>query len=190
MIKGTAISQRIFLGLPTMHFFRLIFPWVEVRPQKKKTILRAWLTQFPIFPLWGRVFFFFFFFNLLKSCKYSHFEPKSRKIWLKFFWKSGLLRIFFKKFSPKSITFFEIYVDFKGVSFATKKKKNVKKMSRPTNPTWKVCPPIKQLVSFFHGLLYNATTGNVQCNEHLGKGAEYFLTEKLGKIFRKWEKMD
>ena len=33
---------------------------------------------------------------------------------------------------------------FRGVIFATKKKKIFKKKSWPTDPTWKVRPPVKQ----------------------------------------------
>ena len=69
-------------------------------------------------------------------------KKKSKKIWLKLLITENILLKFFSK---KMSHFVEILMFCLGESFfATRKKKNIyKKMSWPTDPTWKVRPPIK-----------------------------------------------
>ena len=49
-----------------------------------------------------------------------------------------------QKFSPKNIRFWGNLSVFRGVIFARKEKKVFKKMSRLTDPTWKVRRPVKK----------------------------------------------
>ena len=95
----------------------------------------------------------FFIFILLKLCKISHFWSNSKKIWLKIFEKN--LKYFPYFFFLKKVTFFWDFCVFRGLIFATRKKekKLKKEMSRPTDPTRKVRPPVKQGF-FFLGLRY------------------------------------
>ena len=74
---------------------------------------------------------FFFFLGLLKPCRISRFWYKSKKK---------------KKKKTRQICFGNFSV-FRRVIFATKKKKKIfKKKSQPTDPTRKVCPPVKRFL--------------------------------------------
>ena len=101
----------------------------EKKKERKKTVL--WAQQTHIFHFRFFLFFSFFFFFLPKSCKISLFLTKIWKILAKIFEKKS--KYFLQKFLQKSIWFGE------------KKKKKIKEShDRLTDPTWWVCPPIKQ----------------------------------------------
>ena len=90
------------------------------------------------------------YYSLLKSCKMSRFWPKSTKIWLKFLERNW--KYFSKIFLQKTSDFFGDFCVFRGHFYHQKENKIFKKkLSRSTDPTWKVCPPVKQgfFLSFF-----------------------------------------
>ena len=132
-----------------------------VTPRKTTPVLWAPLTKIFHF---GRIYFLFF--SLLKPCKincfcffvlfcfvclFVFFLFKSKEICLKVL-KNNWTYIF-KNFSQKNVRFFlEILVILVESFLLPERKKILGNKSRPTDPTWKVCPHIKR-VSFLRGLM-------------------------------------
>ena len=110
----------------------------KYRPRKKKTLFYG--HDQPRFSILG----VFSFFSLLKSCKSAVFGQSRRKFGGKFF--ENNVRFFFS-FLFFFFLFFWQFLCFRVSFLSPERKKNIKgkkKLSRPTDPTWKVRSPVKQ----------------------------------------------
>ena len=108
------------------------------------------------------VVLFCFFAKIMHHVKLAFFWPKPKKTWLKNFdnnWE------YFKICLQKKSDWSALFVFLRGAIFATRKKQN-KKMFWPTDPIWKVCPPVKTGV-FFRGLTYINLILLSLCNDTL-----------------------